>query len=210
MRLCYAARFCCSLRWTTCAPFAGALWVRHGSGGEIESETPTDTDRHRQTPQVRKVPSLFNIKADVIHSFSAMTSCQFLSILVNVGPPLQVLHARVPILKLCFEGELEARSLQSPSSHTLFAAKETKAESLCAISYHFFVCKVVKCSPPVPKKHKLEIGILRDISNTDQYCWIRLGLSDRCGMVWGCSCRSILSAASPSVKADKCGNGDCR
>lgn len=30
---------------------------------------------------------------------------------------------------------------------------------------HFFVCKVVKCSPPVPKKHKLEIGILRDISD---------------------------------------------
>ena len=50
---------------------------------------------------------------------------------------------------------------------------------------HFFVCKVVKCSPPVPKKHKLEIGILRDISdisNTVGSGWVSVILSDRCGV----------------------------
>ena len=96
-------------------------------------QTPTDTDRHRQTPT-----DTAGSQSSFAFQHQSRRNSQFqrndLSILVNVGPPLQVLHARVPILKLCFEGELEARSLQSQSSHTLFAAKETKAESLCAIS----------------------------------------------------------------------------
>jgi hypothetical protein len=90
--------------------------------------------KHRQTPtDTAGSQSSFAFQHQSRRN-SQFQRNDFLSILVNVGPPLQVLHARVPILKLCFEGELEARSLQSQSSHTLFAAKETKAESLCAIS----------------------------------------------------------------------------